>query len=375
MKILFTGGGTGGHIFPIIAIVRELKRLSPGKKIIFFYLGPKDDFDKTLLSQEGIRMKIVPSGKLRRYLSWKSLFQNIFDFFFKIPAGILASFFYILFLNPDLIFSKGGYGSLPAVIAGKMLWVPIFLHESDTFPGLANRFLARFSLESFTSFPNTPYFPKKKMILVGNPIRRELLEGKREEAQAFFGLSGEKPVVLILGGSQGAQRINDRILEILPEILKDFELIHQCGQRNFQQVKAEAEVVINQKMAQFYHLFPFLNEEELKNAYAATDLIVARAGSGTIFEIAALGKPSILIPLPESAQEHQIKNAYTYAQNGATIVLEEENFTAHFFLERLRYLFSNPQELERMSLTAKEFARPKAAQIIAEYILEYLSQP
>lgn len=372
MKILFTGGGTGGHIFPIIAIVRELKKISPGKKNIFFYLGPKDDFSKALLSKEGIKVRIILSGKLRRYWSLKSLFQNIFDLFFKIPIGILESFFYIFFLAPDLIFSKGGYGSLPVVLAGKMLGVPIFLHESDTVPGMVNKFLARLALEIFVSFPDTPYFPKKKMILVGNPIRRELLEGNKKEAQAFFGLSGEKPVVLILGGSQGAQRINDRILEILPEILKDFELIHQTGQKNFQQVKAEAQVVINQKLAKFYHPFPFLGEEELKNAYAAADLIVARAGSGVIFEIAALGKPSILIPLPESAQEHQIKNAYTFAKNGATIVLEEENFTSHFFLERLRYLFSDQKELERMSLAAKEFSRPKAGQIIAEYIIEYL---
>jgi len=372
MKILFTGGGTGGHIFPIIAIVRELKRISPERKTAFFYLGPKDNFGKMLLSKEGIRVRIISSGKLRRYLTLKSLFQNIFDLFFRIPIGILESFFYIFILAPDLIFSKGGYGSIPVVIAGKILGVPIFLHESDTVPGFANRFLARFALEVFVSFPNTPGFPKKKMILVGNPIRRELLEGKSEEAMAFFGLSGEKPVVLILGGSQGAQRISDRILEILPKILKDFELIHQCGQKNFQQVKAEAEVVIDKKMAKFYHLFPFLDEEELKKAYAVSDIVVGRAGSGFIFEIAALGKPSILIPLPESAQEHQIKNAYTFAKNGATVVLEEENFTAHFFLERLKFLLSNRQGLERMSLVAKEFARPRAGQIIAEYIIEYL---
>ncbi len=374
MKILFTGGGTGGHIFPIIAVAREIKRISAGKKIKLFYLGPKDNFGKILFRQEGIKSRFVLAGKLRRYLNPISFFQNIFDFFFKIPIGVFQSFFYIFFINPDLIFSKGGYGSLPVVIAGKLLGVPIFLHESDSIPGMVNRFLARFALEVFVSFPDTPFFPKKKIILVGNPIRKELLEGKFEEGRVFFGLSGENPIILILGGSQGAQRINDRILEILPELLKDFELIHQCGERNFKQVKAEAEVMISPQLARYYHLYPFLKEEELKNAYAVADLIVSRAGSGSIFEMAALGKPSILIPLPESAQAHQIKNAYLFAQKGATIVLEEENFTAHFFLEKIRYLFSNPINLEKIRQAAKEFSRPKAAQIIAEYISEYLSQ-
>lgn len=376
MKILFTGGGTGGHIFPIVAIARELKKISlgTGKRLDLFYLGPKDPFAKKIFLKEGIKVRFIFCGKLRRYLTLASFFQNIFDLFFKIPFGILQSFFYIFFFNPDLIFSKGGYGSLPVVIAGKMLGVPIFLHESDSIPGMTNRFLAHFAIEIFVSFPATPYFPKKKMILVGNPIRTDLLDVNLQEAKTFLNISGEKPVVLILGGSQGAQRINDRILEILPEMLQDFEVIHQCGERNFQQVKKEAQVIINPTLARYYHLFPFLNEDELKRAYAVADLIVSRSGSGSIFEIAALGKPSILIPLPESAQEHQIKNAYIFAQRGATIVLEEENFTAHFFLERMRYLFENPQLMERMGISAKNFSRPKAARIIAEYIYEYLTQ-
>ena len=373
MKILFTGGGTGGHIFPIIAIAREIRKLSP-KEVEFFYLGPKDPFGEIFLSQEDIKAKTIFSGKIRRYFNLKSFFENLVDILFKIPIGIFQAFFYIFFLAPDLIFSKGGFGSLPGVISGWLLRVPIFLHESDSFPGMGNLFLARFSLEIFVSFPRTLYFPQGKMILVGNPIRRELLEGSKEEAQDFFKLSGGKPVILILGGSQGAQRINDKILEILPEILKDFELIHQSGEKNFAQVKAEAEVILTKDLKKYYHLFPFLKEEELKKAYAVSDLIVSRAGSGSIFEIAALEKPSILIPLPEAAQNHQLENAYKYAQNGAAIVLEEENFTSRFFLEKLKYLFSHPEELEKMSLAAKEFSKPMAAKIIAEYIVSYLTK-
>jgi len=374
MKILFTGGGTGGHVLPIIAVVREIRRIYSKPDLQFFYIGPKDEFGSILLSQEGIKVKAVLCGKIRRYFDWKTIFQNLGDLLFKIPIGILQAFFYIFFLAPDLIFSKGGFGSIPGVISGWLLRVPIFLHESDVTPGLSNRFLGRFALEIFVSFPRTEYFKPSKMILVGNPIRREILEGTREEAQQFFKLSGEKPVILILGGSQGAQRINDKILEILPDFLKNFEIIHQCGERNFEQVRAEAKAILPEGLGQYYHLFPFLKEEELKQAYAVSDLIISRAGSGGIFEIAAAGKPSILIPLPEAAQNHQIKNAYSYAENGASIVIEEANFTAHFFLEKLKYLFSRSEELEKMEKAAREFSKPRAAKIIATYLVECLTK-
>jgi len=373
MKILFTGGGTGGHIFPIIAIVREIRKFSPKKRLDFYYIGPKDEFCKLLLSQEDIKVKEISAGKLRRYFSFKSFFQNLYDIFIKTPAGIIESFFYIFFLAPDLIFSKGGFGSVPSCITGWILRVPIFLHEADAAPGLANSFLTWLSVELFTSFRKTPLSSKRRMLLVGNPIRRELLVDSKETAQEFFKITGEKPVVFVLGGSQGAQRINDKILNILPNLLKEFELIHQTGEKNFEQVRKEAKVMITKDLEKYYHPFGFLKEQELKKAYAACDFVVSRAGAGSIFEIAALGKPSILVPLPESAQKHQLKNAYTYAIQGAALVLEEENFTPHFFFEKLRYLFSNPKELEKMKKAAKEFSKPLAAKIIAAYLLTYLN--
>jgi UDP-N-acetylglucosamine--N-acetylmuramyl-(pentapeptide) pyrophosphoryl-undecaprenol N-acetylglucosamine transferase len=374
MKILFTGGGTGGHVLPIVALTREILRIYPQEKIQFFYLGPKDEFGEIFLSNEGIEIKRVLAGKIRRYKDWKSIAQNLVDCLFKIPAGIFQAFFYIFFLNPDLIFSKGGFGSIPGVIAGWVLRAPIFLHESDATPGLANRFLSKFALETFVSFPKTEWFPPSRMILIGNPIRREILEGSGEKAKKLFELSNKKPVILILGGSQGAQRINDKILEILSELLTNFELIHQCGEKNFKEVRAEAKVVITEDLEKYYHLFPFLKEEALKHAYRAADLIVSRAGSGSIFEIAAVSKPSILIPLPEAAQDHQIKNAYAYAENGACLVMEEANFTPRFFLEKLKYFFANPEELKKMQKGAKKFARPGAAKIIAEYLVSYLTR-
>jgi len=384
MKIIFTGGGTGGHILPIIAICREIRKNYQDHNLQFFYIGPKDDFDHILLNQEEIKVKHVLSGKIRRYLDWNAFYQNPLDILFKIPVGIIQAFFHIFFLAPDLIFSKGGFGSVQGAVAGWILRVPVFLHESDIRPGFANRFLSKLAREVFASFPNTEHFSSRKMILTGNPIRKEILQGSKEEAQSLFNLTRKKPVILVLGGSQGAQRINDKILENLSDLLKNFEIIHQCGGRNFKEVKAGAEVILTKELISSYHLFSFLNEEELKNAYAVCDVIISRAGSGTIFEIAAAGKPSILIPLPESAQNHQINNAYAYAERGAAIVLEENNFTSHFFSEKLKYLFfQSPgvtgedklqpsEKLQQMQEAAKEFAKPESAKVIASYLVEFL---
>lgn len=375
MKILFTGGGTGGHIFPLVAVLKEIKKISSKEPIEFYYIGPKDNFQNYLF-REGVKIKNINAGKVRRYFGVKSSFQNLTDVLFRIPVGTFQAFWHIFSLNPDLILSKGGFGSVPAVIAGWILRVPIFLQESDISAGAANRFLSKLSVEIFTAFPvgKTTGIPAKKMISTGNPIRTKLLEANKEEAKKALKLVGEKPVILILGGSQGAQRINDKILEILPKFLKDFEIIHQCGSKNFNEIKNEVKVILPEELQKYYHLYPFLDSKTLANAYAAADAVVSRAGAGAIFEIAALGLPSILIPLPESARKHQLKNAYCYAETGSSIIIEETNFMPHFFLGKLKNLFSNPEKIKEMSYQAKAFSRPKAAQIIAEYIIEYLNQ-
>ena len=374
MKILFAGGGTGGHLLPIIAIARELKASYPGKNLELFYMGPEDKFGDILLSQEGIKTFTVRAGKFRRHKNLGAFFHNLSDMFLAIPLGFIKAFKILFFLSPDLIFSKGGYGAIPTTIAGRLLRIPLFLHESDIVPGKANLAAEKFALEIFTSFPFTSSFPPNKVLLVGNPIRKRLLEGSRKEAIQTFQLEGDKPILLIMGGSQGSERLNNMLLEILDTALTQFEIIHQTGKANFREVHAEAQVVISEENLPYYHAFPFLSENELRHAYAAADFIVSRAGSGSIFEIAALGKPSILIPLPESAQNHQVKNAYAYAKTGAAIVLEETNMKPHFFLERIRSVIFDQAETDRMSASALRFAKPNAARIIADYLLTYLQR-
>lgn len=370
MKILFTGGGTGGHILPIIAVARETRALAGDRPLELLYMGPKDEFSEMLLSQEGIKVYRILSGKVRRYEPLRSLSKNLLDVFVKVPLGIVQAFFLIFALSPDIIFSKGGYGSVPSAVAGGLLRVPIILHESDAVPGLANRIMKGFASEIFVSFPDTQYFPKDKVAQAGNPIRAEILTGSAKEAKRLFGLKGGRPILLIMGGSQGAQRINDMLLIVLDEALKDYEIIHQTGEKNFAQVKAEGDVVTRKEQRPFWHPVAFLRETDLRHAYAAADLIVSRAGSGSVFEIAALGKPSVLIPLSEAAQNHQIENAYAYQRTGACIVLEENNLTPHFFLERVRYLLSDKTELQKMSQAALNFAKPEAARVIAQYIID-----
>lgn len=371
MRIVFTGGGTGGHIFPIIAIVRELKKIRPD--FSFYFIGPRNDFGAFMLSREGIKVKNIFAGKIRRYWGFKAFFQNIFDIF-KMIIGFIQAFFYLFFLFPDLVFSKGGYGSFPVSILSCIFFTPVMLHESDITPGLSNRIISKIALEVFSSFPvnETEFFPPEKVISVGNPVRKELMKGSKEEAEKIFGLKKGKPILLVLGGSQGSERINNLVLNVLSSLLKDFQVIHQTGSKNFKEVRAESKVMIDPSLNKYYHLHPFLDENKLKHALSACDIVLARAGSGTIFEIALCKKPSILVPLPESAQNHQVDNAYSYQDKGACLVIEERNLTSNFFLERLKYITSNSIRMDKMSRAAELFSRPRAAEVISKYIMEYL---
>ncbi len=368
MKIIFTGGGTMGHIFPIIAVIRELRNLYPGDNLNLYYIGPKHAYGEILLREENVKIKKIVSGKIRRYFS----FLNFIDMF-KVPIGIIQSIFWVFVLAPDIVFSKGGYGSFPVSFACGFLRTPLILQESDIIPGLTSKLISKWALEIFTSFPETEYFNKEKVTFTGNPIRMKVLEGSIEKAKQFLNLKKDRPIILILGGSQGSQTINNLILEILPQLIKKFEIIHQTGSLNQKKVLGEAKAILKKEDFEYYHPFPFLNEEQLSLSLKSCDFIISRAGSGALFEIASLGKPSILIPLSKSAQDHQKKNAYAFFEKGASEVIEEQNLKPNFFLQKIESLIQNKETLEIMAQNAKTFSKPKAAKKIASYLLEYLS--
>jgi len=368
MKILFTGGGTGGHIFPLVAIAREIRRIYPKKDLEFCYLGPKDELSTIYLAQEDFIVRQIMSGKIRRYFSW----ENFLDIFIKIPFGFLQSIFLLLKLKPSLVFSKGGSGSISVTMAARILKIPVFIHESDVAPGRSNQQTSKWAKKIFVSFPKTEYFDADKITLVGNPIRSEILNGDERTAGELFNLTFTKPVLLIIGGSQGAEAINDFILLVINRLLEDYEVIHVCGRENLKQVEAEAQVVMDKGLGKYYHLIGFLDQEKMSHAYRAADLIISRSGSGSIFEIAAVGKPSILIPLPGASFNHQAKNAYVYSESGAAMVFEQQNLTQNFFMDEMELLFLHPEKLESMKRSALSFSRPMAARAIAREILEFL---
>jgi len=357
MRILFTGGGTGGHIFPIIAVLRAFD-WTLGHK--FYYLGP-DEFAKENLANQNIKVKFILAGKFRRYFSLETPFDLI-----KIFIGVIQSLWQLFVWMPDVIFSKGGYGSFPVVLAGWIFRIPIILHESDSVPGLANLMLAKFAKRIITSWPGSEqYFGKykNKIVLIGNPIRIEINQGDKNQGRRLFKISSHKPVILILGGSQGAQKINELVINVLPRLLEIAEVIHISGQENFKFVSQETEKSAN------YHLYPFLNVEQMKQAMAVADLVVNRAGAGSIFEIAACGKPSILIPIPDSAQDHQRKNAYEFAKGERAVVLDQENLTPNIFLDTISNLLSNPAKLKQMGQKAKTFYNSHTPELIRDQIL------
>jgi len=368
MKIVFTGGGTGGHIYPLISIIRELKKIYPkGEKLSLFYVGPKTSYGLDDLKQEGVNIKNITAGKIRKQKNVKAILQNIIDISFKIPLGILNSIFILKKINPDIIFSKGGFGAFPVLFANRFFRYHLFLHESDSVPGRVTQKFIKNATKVFVSFDNMNI---EKAVLVGNPIRQEILDGNEKEATRIFDLTNTKPIILILGGSQGAETINQLILGVLPSLLKNFELIHQCGEKNLEHTDLLYRTIVEEEgLDKFYHLYGYLNETQIKHALAAAHVVISRAGAASISEISACGKPSILIPLSKSAQDHQARNAYIYAKTGATKVMEPQNPTSHMLYSNLMEIFSRPQTLKDMRVAALSFARPKAGEEIAKQLL------
>lgn len=373
VKILFTGGGSGGHIYPIVAILRELKKMAP-ERFRFYFVGPRSQTAKLIFAKEGVKVYSTAGGKIRRYFSLK----NFIDIFIKFPISFIQSFLYVFIVAPDITFSKGGYGAFPASLWSWFFQVPLLIQESDTVMGLTNKIMAHWAEEIFVSFPQTALRYTKKRIVSGNPVREDLLQPfNQEEAKIDLGLDSHKPTLLILGGSQGSKFLNNVILRSLSLLLDDFNIVHQTGARDFKNVKTISKVMADDPQLANYHPYPFLNEWTLKRAYNAADLVVSRAGAGSIFEIAALGKPSILVPLPEAVVgKHQLLNAYTFSQNGKrAVVIEEKNFTPHFFSQTVKRLFQQSYTLEEMGKQALSFAKPQAAKIISQYIIQYLQKP
>lgn len=369
MKILLTGGGTGGHFYPMIAVAEALRDIAKEKKFIDLDLIYVSDapYNENLLKQEGIRFKKISSGKIRRYFS----LLNISDFL-KTLGGTFKAILYVYKEFPDVIFGKGGYASFPSLFAARILRIPVIIHESDSVPGKVNKWAGKFSKRVGISFNETyKYFLKEKTALIGNPIRRAVLGKTPEAGMEIFNLEPGIPTILILGGSQGSKKINEVILEIAKDLVGSFQVIHQCGKNKLKDVSGRLAVILrDSEFRSRYHLVDFLNSSQLRAASSVADLVISRSGANAIFEIAAWELPSILIPLSGSAQNHQEKNALNYAQTGAAGIVEEPNLTPHILLFEIQKILNDVEKREEMKKVAKDFAKIDAAKKIAEEIIK-----
>ena len=386
IKILFTGGGSGGHVFPLVSVLREMHKFEPdfekqGLSLSFYYIG-SNDFTLDFIKNEEIEIHALNIKKRKKgILSFLNLFFNIY-------AWIVA-YFKVLFIMPDAIFAKGGFASSFVLTIGIIFRIPIFIHESDSIPGFTNQIFSKFAKISFISFDESRKYIKNSNIeLVGNPINDVLLKiAEKEEdidrLKQTIGLNGQFKTILVLGGSQGAQTINNLILDMLPEALPKYEIIHQVGINNYENVKREVSVIFREiiksvECEKRYHIIPLLDHKDslsidsLGYAMYCSDLIISRAGSGSIFETAAFKKPSIMIPLPWASRDHQSLNAFNYSKSKACVVLEQSNLKPNILLDTIDSILNDSNKIETMKQGCEKFAKKNAGIDIAKILLKEL---
>ncbi len=347
-KIILTGGGTAGHVTPNIALMPELKKR--GYEI--FYVGSKEGMEKDLMSNFDVPYYGISSGKLRRYFDVKNFTDP-----FRILSGYNQSKALIKEIQPDVVFSKGGFVTVPLVKAAAKKGVPCVLHESDISPGLANRLCIKSAKVICTNFPETiRHLPEGKAQVTGSPIRQELFEGDKKTGLDFCGFDDSKPVIMIIGGSLGSVRVNEAVREILPQLLEEYQVVHLCGKD-----KLDESLVGTKGYVQFEYV-----QKELKDLMKAADLVISRAGANAICELAALHKPNILIPLSlEASRGDQILNAESFERQGYSYLLREEDMTSETLLRGVKTTWDKREEfIEAMETGGHGDAVKKIADII-----------
>lgn len=372
MKIVLVGGGTGGHFYPLIAVAEALEDLTKEKTLLepeLIYIGP-EPFDRAALLEHDILWEHSPAGRVRRYAS----ILNVVDAF-KTAAGIVQSVFQLYRIYPDVIFSTGGYAAFPTLYASKLLRIPVVIYDADATPGRVSLWSAKFAMRIAVAHPEAAtHFPKRsldRIARIGHPIRKEIEHPAKEGGHEFLKLDPNVPSVFIMGGSQGASAINEAVVSALPELVSRYNVIHQTGAANLEEVSGIARVVLEKTQhADRYRAFGLLNTLALRMAAGVASVVVARAGSGTIFELASWGIPGILIPIPEDISHDQTENAFSYARDGAATVIEQRNLSSHILVAEIDRIISTPEIAARMRTAALQFARPQAAYKIAVMLVE-----
>lgn len=372
MKIVLAGGGSGGHFYPLIAVAEALEGIAKEKTLIepkLYYIGP-EPFDRTALLEHEIEYRPSAAGRIRRYPS----ILNFFDLF-KTFFGIIGSIFQLFSIYPDVVFSTGGFAAFPTLWAARLLRIPVVSYDADAMPGRVSLWSASFATWIALAHPDAAaQFPKKhlaKIARVGHPIRHEIEAPAKEGGHEFLKLDAATPTIFIMGGSSGARAINETVLNALPTLLERYNIIHQTGETNIKEVQAIASVILkDSRFAARYRPFGLLNALALRMTAAIASVIISRAGSGTIFEVASWGTPAILIPIPTEISHDQTENAFSYARAGAAVVLEQKNLTPHLLVAEVERIMNDDVLRASMASAAKSFARPQAAQKIAAILIE-----
>jgi UDP-N-acetylglucosamine--N-acetylmuramyl-(pentapeptide) pyrophosphoryl-undecaprenol N-acetylglucosamine transferase len=367
LKILITGGGTGGHVLPAISVIEEIKRRELPAE--YFWIGSSTKVEREAAERSEIPFAAVSTGKFRRYLDVKTIPD-----LGRVPLGIWQARKLIRAFGPDVIFSTGGFVSVPAVVAGSRR-VPVLTHEQTTTLGLATKLNARFSHRVALSYEATRALANgyaAKVCVTGNPVRLSLLDGDPARAFAAFGFRADLPLVYVTGGARGASPLNTRIEQLLPDLLEHCQVLHQTGPRNQDQDDATRLRRLRSTwpadLQARYHVTEFVGAE-LPDVYAAASLIVARAGAGTIAELALIGNPSILIPLPNTSGDEQVVNARMLGDAGAAVVIPQPEATPERLRREILDLLADEPKLRSMSAAAKSLGRPDAAARLVDELL------
>ena len=350
-KILLTGGGTAGHCVPNLALVPALK--TRGFKPI--YIGSYTGIERKLVTAEKIPYYAISTGKLRRYFDWKNFTDP-----FRVINGFFQAYGILRRERPDIVFSKGGFVSVPVVKAAKLLKIPVIIHESDMTPGLANKLSYSSASKICCSFRETlQYLPKNKAVFTGSPIRDSLLSGDRGQGFAFTGLTrGEKPTILVVGGSLGAQHVNEAVRHLLPTLLKSYNIVHLCGKGKLDE---------SLKNTPGYVQYEYISSE-MADLFAMADIVISRAGANAIFELLALKKPNILIPLPVgSSRGDQLLNARSFEKAGYSYLLKDEDLSDDTLTKAIKAVRENSIDyIQAMENAEESGAVEKIADLIAE---------
>ncbi|MDB5238457.1 MAG: UDP-N-acetylglucosamine--N-acetylmuramyl-(pentapeptide) pyrophosphoryl-UDP N-acetylglucosamine [Candidatus Kaiserbacteria bacterium] len=372
MRIALTGGGTGGHFYPLIAVAEAVQDIALERTLIepeMYYVGPAP-FDMEAMQERDIRFIRSPAGRMRRYNSiW-----NIFGVF-ATAWGVFLSTLQLYSLYPDAVFSTGGFAAFPTLAAAKLLRIPCIIYDADAKPGRVSLWSSKFARSIGVAHPEAAMqFPAKvrdRIARVGHPIRKEIAKPTSEGGHEFLKLDKDVPTVFVIGGSQGARAINEVLIDVLPDLVESYNVIHQTGTANFQEVNGITQVVLkNSAHADRYRAFGLLNALALRMAAGISTIIVSRAGSGSIFEIASWGIPAILVPIPLDVSHDQTENAFSYARAGAAVVIEQRNLAPHILRAEIDRIVNDPARRTEMSKAAQAFARPDAARKIATILVE-----